>query len=47
MVLAIVQTSVAQNSATENLQLDLKKPTVVVKGKTKDSSFVIKGQTPL
>ncbi len=44
----ITQISFAQTSETQNLKLDLKKPTVVVvKGNKKDTSFVIKGQTPL
>lgn len=43
----IAQSSFAQNSAAQNLKLDTKKPTVVVKGNKKDTSFVIKGQTPL
>lgn len=43
------QTTFAQNSATPNLlKLDTKKPTVVVvKGNKRDTSFVVKGQTPL
>ena len=46
----IAQISFAQTSETQNLKLklDAKKPTVVVvKGNKKDTSFVIKGQTPL
>lgn len=48
MLCAIAQISFAQTSEKQNLKLDLKKPTVVVvKGNKKDTSFVIKGQTPL
>jgi serine protease Do len=46
----IAQISFAQTSEKQNLKLklDAKKPTVVVvKGNKKDTSFVIKGQTPL
>ena len=48
MACVIAQISFAQTSEKQNLKLDLKKPTVVVvKGNKKDTSFVIKGQTPL
>ena len=46
----IAQICFAQTNETQNLKLklDAKKPTVVVvKGNKKDTSFVIKGQTPL
>jgi serine protease Do len=48
MLCLITQISFAQTSEKQNLKLDTKKPTVVVvKGNKKDTSFVIKGQTPL
>jgi serine protease Do len=48
MLCVIAQTSFAQTSEKQNLKLELKKPkVVVVKGNSKDTSFVIKGQTPL
>lgn len=48
LLLALFQSNFAQTTATPNLLLDLKKPTVVVvKGNTKDTSIVTKGQTPL
>ena len=44
----ITQISFAQTSETQNLKLDLKKPTVVVvKGNKKDTSIMVKGETPL
>jgi serine protease Do len=44
----IAQISFAQTSETQNLKLDLKKPTVVVvKGNKKDTSIMVKGETPL
>jgi len=47
IVCMITQTSFAQNNETQNLKLDTKKTTVVVKVNPKDTSFVVKGQTPL
>jgi len=48
MACVIAQISFAQTSEKQNLKLELRKPTVVVvKGNKKDTSFVIKGQTPL
>jgi len=48
MLCLIAQLSFAQTSGTQNLKLDLKKPTVVVvKGNKKDTSIMVKGETPL
>ena len=48
MLCLITQISFAQTSETQNLKLDLKKPTVVVvKGNKKDTSIMVKGETPL
>lgn len=48
LLIVAVQTNFAQNSATQNSKLDLKKPTVVVvKSNTKDTSITIKGETPM
>ena len=48
MACIIAQISFAQTSGTQNLKLDLNKPSVVVvKGNTKDTSIMVKGETPL
>jgi serine protease Do len=48
MLCLITQISFAQTSEIQNLKLDLKKPTVVVvKGNKKDTSIMVKGETPL
>ena len=48
MLCLITQLSFAQTSGTQNLKLELNKPTVVVvKGNKKDTSIVVNGQTPL
>lgn len=48
MLCLIAQISFAQTSGTQNLKLDLRKPTVVgVKNFPKDTSIVVNGQTPL
>ena len=48
MLCLIAQLSFAQTSGTQNLKLDLRKPTVVgVKNIPKDTSIVVNGQTPL
>ena len=48
MLCLITQLSFAQTSETQNLKLELNKPTVVVvKGNKKDTSIVVNGQTPL
>ena len=48
MLCLITQISFAQTSEKQNLKLDTKKPTVVVvKGNKKDTSIMVKGETPL
>jgi len=48
MLCLFAQISIAQTSEKQNLKLDTKKPTVVVvKGNKKDTSIMVKGETPL
>ena len=48
MLCLFAQISFAQTSEKQNLKLDTKKPTVVVvKGNKKDTSIMVKGETPL